>query len=460
MKWFRFYSEFMDDPKIAMMSDSDQLLWVKCLCLASESSVRGFIVLTDEQICWKLRITAEIWRHAVDKFQAQNMIERGENGYQLINWDKRQFASDSSNERVSKHREKKKRRCNVTSNKSVSPSEQIQNTDSKTDTDKKKKILEADPNSALAGSMPIELLTDQQPSTIEENIFSFLGEEGEEESLSSGLAAKDLAPDQDQDQDPSKTEPDIGDDFALSGAKQDTQATAETSEDIESHNLESIASRSTEQPYTGKTETACTQPIKRTSSSPINLPSTRESESETGRTDQFRRDVSSDTKNNSTKRFEQNFQARTETGKALPFVQEQMMAMGLGAWCKGPRPLDIDRNLRVGVRKHLMGLNLPCEDGDIARFVYNRCQGHYNRSEQADEKLKDLYKKGFAILNPEHPAVTETDIQRYKRELALSVARVAQIEASSEPGFAKKILIDQQTNLQKFYNERISVNVH
>lgn len=29
MAWFRFYSEFMDDPKISMMSDSDQLLWVE-----------------------------------------------------------------------------------------------------------------------------------------------------------------------------------------------------------------------------------------------------------------------------------------------------------------------------------------------------------------------------------------------------------------------------------------------
>jgi hypothetical protein len=53
MKWFRFYSEFMDDPKIALMSDSDQLLWVKDLCLASEISSRGQIKLTDEEIFWK-----------------------------------------------------------------------------------------------------------------------------------------------------------------------------------------------------------------------------------------------------------------------------------------------------------------------------------------------------------------------------------------------------------------------
>jgi hypothetical protein len=88
MKWFRFYSEFVDDPKIAMMSDSDQLLWVKALCLASEGENRGEINLTDEEICWKLRITVETWRHAIDKFRAKGMIEHQEKGgYKISNWE-------------------------------------------------------------------------------------------------------------------------------------------------------------------------------------------------------------------------------------------------------------------------------------------------------------------------------------------------------------------------------------
>lgn len=108
MKWFRFYSEFVDDPKIAMMTDSDQLLWVKALCLASDSKLRGYITLSDDEICWKLRITIETWKHAVDKFRAKGMIEHTDKGYRITNWDKRQFSSDSSTERVKKHRQKKK----------------------------------------------------------------------------------------------------------------------------------------------------------------------------------------------------------------------------------------------------------------------------------------------------------------------------------------------------------------
>lgn len=150
MKWFRFYHEFMDDPKIAMMSDSDQLLWVKALCLASDNeNNRGVITLSDEEICWKLRITVESWRHAIDKFRAKGMIEHCDGGYKITNWDKRQYKSDSSAERVAKHRRKslkrprgnskttqpksveteQSQRCNVTVTPSDTDSEQIQNTD-------------------------------------------------------------------------------------------------------------------------------------------------------------------------------------------------------------------------------------------------------------------------------------------------------------------------------------------
>ena len=83
MKWFRFYNEFVDDPKISMMSDSDQLLWVKALCLASDSKSRGKILLTDEEICWKLRIAIEQWKHAIDKFRAKGMIEHCDGGYKI-----------------------------------------------------------------------------------------------------------------------------------------------------------------------------------------------------------------------------------------------------------------------------------------------------------------------------------------------------------------------------------------
>ncbi len=108
MRWFRFYDEFVDDPKIAMMSESEQLLWVKALCLANNSKVRGVILLSDSEICWKLRISVEQWSSAMDKFRAKGMIEHCEGGYAIANWQKRQFASDDVTARTSAHKKKKK----------------------------------------------------------------------------------------------------------------------------------------------------------------------------------------------------------------------------------------------------------------------------------------------------------------------------------------------------------------
>lgn len=134
MKWFRFYHEFVDDPKIAMMSDSDQLLWVKALCLANDSKERGVITLSDDEICWKLRVSIEVWKHAIDKFRAKGMIEHCESGYKITNWNARQFKSDSSAERVAGHRSRQKelqaKGCNVTVTPPDQKQIQIQSTDS------------------------------------------------------------------------------------------------------------------------------------------------------------------------------------------------------------------------------------------------------------------------------------------------------------------------------------------
>lgn len=90
MKWFRFYSEFVDDPKIAMMSDTDQLIWVKALCLASADKQRGSITLSDEEIAWKLRIDLDRWKYALNRFYERGLIERFQGGYRITDWNENQ----------------------------------------------------------------------------------------------------------------------------------------------------------------------------------------------------------------------------------------------------------------------------------------------------------------------------------------------------------------------------------
>jgi len=41
--WFKFYDEFLDDPKMLSLSDGMVTLWVRMLCLANRSDERGVI---------------------------------------------------------------------------------------------------------------------------------------------------------------------------------------------------------------------------------------------------------------------------------------------------------------------------------------------------------------------------------------------------------------------------------
>ena len=118
--WFRLYAEFLTDPKVQMMSEQNQRRLIMVLCLRCN----GNVTLQDDEVSFQLRISNEEWQVTKDIFIEKGFIDKSNN---VLNWDKRQFISDSSAERVARHRERKKIACNVT----VTPPD----TDTDTDTD-------------------------------------------------------------------------------------------------------------------------------------------------------------------------------------------------------------------------------------------------------------------------------------------------------------------------------------
>lgn len=106
--WFRMYSEFATDPKVQMMSESDQRRFIMLLCMRCSNDD---VTLHDEEVAFQLRISNEQWSATKAVFLAKNLINEDNSP---TAWDRRQFASDSSAERVAKHRAKKKQECNVT----------------------------------------------------------------------------------------------------------------------------------------------------------------------------------------------------------------------------------------------------------------------------------------------------------------------------------------------------------
>ena len=106
--WFRLYSEFATDPKVQMLSEANQRRYIMLLCLRCSN---GDVTLHDEEVAFQLRISNEDWEATKAVLVAKGLI--GEDNSPSA-WDRRQYRSDSSAERVRRHRENKKQQCNVT----------------------------------------------------------------------------------------------------------------------------------------------------------------------------------------------------------------------------------------------------------------------------------------------------------------------------------------------------------
>jgi len=122
--WFRLYAEFLTDPKVQLMSETNQRRLVMIFCIRCNGSV----TLQDKHVTFQLRISDAEWAITKAEFIANGFIDSDNN---VLNWDKRQYRSDTSAARVAKHRTLHKNvtvtKCNVT----VTPPD----TDTDTDTE-------------------------------------------------------------------------------------------------------------------------------------------------------------------------------------------------------------------------------------------------------------------------------------------------------------------------------------
>lgn len=103
----------------------------------SNVSVTKNAAFSDDEIAFFMRISNEEWTRTKSVFLSKNLID---DSNFPTNWGKRQFSSDSSSERVSEYRERKKtqekNRCNVSCNTDVTLQKQKSNAlDTDTDTD-------------------------------------------------------------------------------------------------------------------------------------------------------------------------------------------------------------------------------------------------------------------------------------------------------------------------------------
>jgi hypothetical protein len=113
--WFRWYVAGCWDTKVRRLTPEQKWLWIVVLSLARESSTPGQLILSNGEPCviFDLADWAGMDEAATEK-GINRMLELGMVGRDPLSmnclyvpaWDERQFESDSSTERVRKHRER------------------------------------------------------------------------------------------------------------------------------------------------------------------------------------------------------------------------------------------------------------------------------------------------------------------------------------------------------------------
>ncbi len=123
-QWFRMYAEFSSDPKVQSMSEAMQRRLVMLFCLHASGD---FEKLTREEIAFALRNDDVTLHETLQLFHQKGFCD--ENG-NLKNWNKRQYKSDSSVDRVKKYRDNKKKYEEKTDgNKNVTTMKRYSNAD-------------------------------------------------------------------------------------------------------------------------------------------------------------------------------------------------------------------------------------------------------------------------------------------------------------------------------------------
>lgn len=112
LPWFRLYRELKDDPKMGQLDDASFRVFIEAMCWACEKEDGGKTGLKEDNANWAFRRNVTDPLHTLLQV---GLLAKDSNGEIFVpKWEVRQKKSDTSNERVNKHREKKRVTLHVT----------------------------------------------------------------------------------------------------------------------------------------------------------------------------------------------------------------------------------------------------------------------------------------------------------------------------------------------------------
>ncbi len=118
MTWFRMYHDVINDPKVHRLTIARRWRWVEVLCIASKAKERGRLPSL-ENIAFHMRIKTSEAESIISDLIRYGLVDElpDGKGLRVHNWDEYQKVSDTSAQRVARHRERHANEArNVTGN--------------------------------------------------------------------------------------------------------------------------------------------------------------------------------------------------------------------------------------------------------------------------------------------------------------------------------------------------------
>lgn len=104
-RWFRFYDDVINDPKVLSLPEAMRWHWVAVLCIASK---HGGELPSIDHLTIMLRMGKHKVAALLTSLHGAVLLDKTETSFRPHNWDGRQYKSDVSTERVKRFRERER----------------------------------------------------------------------------------------------------------------------------------------------------------------------------------------------------------------------------------------------------------------------------------------------------------------------------------------------------------------
>lgn len=153
IKWLRLYAEAVDDEKLRLLAFEDRWHFVALLCCKAQGLLDPGDPLMRRKVAVKLGLAIRELEEAARRLEEVGLVDA--ETLQPLAWDKRQFKSDDSTERVRAYRERMKRQGNVSAT--------AQETETETETEEEReRDANKPPRSPRGSRLPADFPTDAE----------------------------------------------------------------------------------------------------------------------------------------------------------------------------------------------------------------------------------------------------------------------------------------------------------